>query len=287
MAYKLGKAPAKHDVRTARLEAFIANLPPGPATFTKNNVLMQSCGMLGNDSHGDCVVADDGHDIELDTKLTGSPVTISDATALAFYGQASIALNHSSADAGLVMLDFLKWRRTATWPAPINRPIVGFGSFDHRNHATVQALIANLGIVRLGILLPMTAQQQAAPGGTWTLVSRTGPGAPGSWGGHDVPAIGYDAGGVYVITWGGIQYLTWDFFDFYVDESYGVIPTDAPPGFDLAGFITYLKSIGAYVGPDVPNPPSPPPGPGPLLTGSATVSFSIDSTGTHWSVKGN
>ncbi len=266
--FKLGKAPAKHDVRTLRLERYIGAFPPPPAVSSgKNKALMASCGMLGNDSHGDCVVADDGHDIELWTKLTGTGVAISDAQALAFYQAASIALNHSAADQGLVMLDFLKWRMKNTWPAPINRPVVGFATFDHLNHTAVEQAIVALGSVRLGIALPITAQSQPAPGGTWSLVSKTGNGTPGSWGGHDVPAVDYDAGGVYVLTWGGVQKMMWDFFDFYVDEAYAVIPTDPVPGFDLAAFIADLKAIGAYIGPDVPTPvpPAPvPPTPSPL-----------------------
>ncbi len=259
--YKLGKAPAKHDVRTVRLEPLSTGLPAPPVIYTDLLTFMQACGMLGNDSHGDCVIADDGHDIILWNKRLGIAVVISDAQALAFYGQASLALNHSSADSGLVMLDFLKWRMKNPWPAPINRPLTGFGTFDHRNHTVVQQLIVALNSVRLGLALPMTAQQQQAPGGTWTLVSKTGSGAPGTWGGHDVPLIGYDAAGPYCVTWGGVQHMTWDFFDFYCDESYGVIPTDPIPGFDLAGFIAELKSIGAYYGPDAPTPPSPPPVP--------------------------
>lgn len=264
--YKLGKAAPRVDIRTCRLEFFMGGLPEPPARSSmRNRGLMASCGMLGNDSHGDCVVADDGHRMELWTKLTPiatDDLNLSDAEALALYLQASQALNGSAADQGLVMLDYNKWRMKQGWRG---RTFFGFGTVDHFNHRAVKQLIIAFNAIPLGIALPATAQTQRAPGGSWTLVQRDGPGRPGSWGGHDVPAIDYDEGGVYVITWAGVQYVTWDFFDYYVDEVYAVIPTEATvPGFDLAGFITYLKSIGAYIGPDAPVPVPPPPTPTPV-----------------------
>lgn len=258
--FKLGKAAAKHDVRTARLEFFMGGLPEPPAASSgRNRALMASCEMLGNDQYGDCVVADDGHRLELWTKLTaqtGDDVDITAAETIALYQQASLALNHSAADAGLVMLDYNKWRMVTPWR---NRKFYGFGTVDHFNHKAIKQLIIAFNALAVGVWLPITARSQRAPGGTWSLVSRDGDGRPGSWGGHDVAAIDYDEGGVYVITWGGVQYVKWDFFDYYVDEVYAVLPTEEIPGFDLAGFISYLRAIGAYTGPDAP--PAPPPAP--------------------------
>lgn len=241
---------------------------------------MASCGMLGNDTHGDCVVADDLHSIMLWDKLDADPdqQNYTDAQALAFYQQASIALNGSAADQGLMILDFLKWRMKTPSPDVAQRKLVGFGTFDHLNHVAVKQLVVACKAVRLGVLLPITAQQQHAPGGVWTLVQKTGPGKPGSWGGHDVPIIGYDAMYLYVVTWGGVQAMTWDFFDYYIDETYGVIPTDMPAGFDMAGFIAELKSIGAYYGPDAPVPP-PPPSPDPT---PPPVFKDVDGIGVHY-----
>lgn len=263
---KLGKSAAKKDVRTARLEFFMGGLPEPPAASSgRNRALMAACGMLGNDQAGDCVVADDGHRLMLWTKLTSrsdDDVVITTSEALAFYLQASQALNHSSADAGLVMLDYNKWRLTMPWR---DRRFYGFGTVDHFNHKAIKQLIIAFQAIPLGILLPNTAKQQAAPGGTWSLVSRDGDGRPGSWGGHDVPAIDYDEQGVYVVTWGGVQLVEWPFFDYYVDECYAVIPTETTvPGFDLYGFVTYLKSIGAYTGPTPPAPDPTPPAPSPV-----------------------
>jgi hypothetical protein len=275
--FKLGKAPAKHDNRTLRLEQY-AVFPPAPVTSSgKNKALMASCGMLGNDSHGDCVVADDGHIIEMWSNKT---VPISDAQAISFYEQASAALNHSSADQGLVMLDFLRWRRKTPWPGSVGRPLVGFATFDHRNREFVKQAINTLGVVKLGILLPKTAQSQSAPGGVWSLLSKTGNGLPGSWGGHDVPAVDYDANYVYVLTWGGVQAMTWEFFDFYVDENYALIPYDQIPGFDMAAFIADLKAIGAYEGPDAPTPPNPPPPPPPpvIVISPASALLQVEKT---------
>ncbi len=62
---------------------------------------------------------------------------------------------------------------------------------------------------------------------------------PGSWGGHAVPVIAYDASGLTCITWGALKRMTWAFWDAYCDEAYACLSRDwaaarAPSGFDWA-----------------------------------------------------
>jgi hypothetical protein len=52
----------------------------------------------------------------------------------------------------------------------------------------------------------------------------TGDGEPGSWGGHCVPAVAYFSDEtITCVTWGGLQNMTWKFWDAYCDEAYAVI----------------------------------------------------------------
>ena len=66
------------------------------------------------------------------------------------------------------------------------------------------------------------------------------PGKPGSWGGHAVPVVAYDARGVTVVTWGSLQVMTWSFWEAYCEESYAILSADylttkktTPQGFKL------------------------------------------------------
>jgi len=76
-----------------------------------------------------------------------------------------------------------------------------------------------------------------------------GPGAPGSWGGHAVPVVAYDARTLTVITWGQRLSMTWGFFETYCDEAYAILDGDwlknneCPAGFDLA---TLEADLGAF-----------------------------------------
>jgi hypothetical protein len=73
----------------------------------------------------------------------------------------------------------------------------------------------------IGLNLPKTARQQRI----WDVVPDGGADArPGSWGGHCVSVVDYNAAGVVVVTWGALMRVTWAFFDAYCDEAYAVLP---------------------------------------------------------------
>src|SRR6185437_1570180 len=84
----------------------------------------------------------------------------------------------------------------------------------------VQLAIELFGGIDVGVALPITAQNQAiwdvAP--NWAIEA-----APGSWGGHAVPVLDYDADGLLCVTWGAPKRMTWRFWSTYVDESYAVL----------------------------------------------------------------
>jgi len=78
----------------------------------------------------------------------------------------------------------------------------------------------------------------------------TGDGKPGSWGGHAVPVVAYDARGLTVVTWGALQTMTWTFWEAYCEEAYAIISNDyltaqkeTPAGFNLAQLQEDLKDL--------------------------------------------
>ena len=53
-----------------------------------------------------------------------------------------------------------------------------------------------------------------------------GKAAPNPANGHCIPAVGYDARNLYVITWGEVKPMSWPFYEAYADEAYAVLSRD-------------------------------------------------------------
>jgi hypothetical protein len=94
----------------------------------------------------------------------------------------------------------------------------------------------------IGVQLPKSAQPQVQNHQPWSVPpgGPVGDGAPGSWGGHAIPVVAYDARGVTVVTWGALQTMTWSFWEVYCDEAYAILSKDyltgrstTPEGFSL------------------------------------------------------
>ena len=76
--------------------------------------------------------------------------------------------------------------------------------------------------------------------------------APNPENGHCVPAVAYDSRFIYVVTWGAIKTMTWNFYNTYADEAYAVLSSDwidkkvgtAPNGFNMAALQQDLDAVG-------------------------------------------
>ena len=77
--------------------------------------------------------------------------------------------------------------------------------------------------------------------------------APNPINGHCIPAVGYDERNLYVVTWGALKPMSWQFYDAYADEVFAVLSNDwinaklgvAPSGFNLAALNQDLAAITA------------------------------------------
>lgn len=255
-AVALGKAPAVIDPRTLRLADFIdwTQLPAYPATF-KDSDKIADWKMLGNDSHGDCVMAGDMHQEMLWSVLAGTPLQVNEQQLIQTYTQLS------GGDNGLVILDYLRWRRKN--PVAGARKMLGFAAVNWRDLAELSVATSMFHGVLRGILLPKTAQMQTGPTRVWDTVSLSGVGAPGSWGGHLTFEPDYDAARVGEITWGFVQPASRQFMANYCDECYVVVPNYDLPGFKRQDFIDALKLIDPSADFDPPEPDPTPPAPTP------------------------
>lgn len=232
---KLGRLPKKTDPRTLQLGRYIEDALPAPPSAMPT-IRVPSWPMYGNDRLGDCTIAATGHMIQGWSFSVGKEKTLSESVIEAAYWETGAPpSSHGTAggdtDNGRNELDVLNyWRKT------------GIGG--DRITAYAEAKIAQreieqgtylFGGLYTGVALPLTAQQQHV----WDVVPNSGEaGEPGSWGGHAVPFVGYDTGGVYLVTWGGVLKATWAFVEKYFEEAYAIVSPDwfGAKGVDVHGF---------------------------------------------------
>lgn len=229
-------APRKHP-NTLLLNDYAHPQPPAPERFSIPGADKQSWPMYGNDQVGDCTEAGLGHLMQAQAASLGGSLIFPDAAILKAYSDVSGYNPTTGAnDNGAVETDVLaQWQGAGV----DGHKILGWAAINHTNHAHVAAACYWLVGLYIGLALPITAQAQIRGRQPWTVGHNSGPDAyPGSWGGHAVDVIAYDPDGLTCVTWGRVQRLTWEFWDRYVDESYGVVGDailDPATGKDYAG----------------------------------------------------
>ena len=220
---RLGKLRAVHDPRTLRLARYLPrHLPPPPPAVDWTADMTTPLGMMLNDAIGDCTVATAGHMTQVWTDRAGNPYVPADADILTAY-EAISGYDPATGrnDDGAVELDVLKyWRKTGI----AGRRIEAFVSVDPHQPELIEQAVALFEGAYVGIALPTSAQDQDI----WAVPAAglRGDGEPGSWGGHAVPIVGYDADGLTVVTWGALKRMTWGFVAAYMDEAYAIISPD-------------------------------------------------------------
>jgi hypothetical protein len=208
--------------------------------------------MMLNDSLGDCTIAAAGHMIEYWTADTygGTGHVVNDKEVLTAYSAVSgYDPSTGQNDNGAVELDVLNyWRKNGIG----GHKIWAFVSVNTKNHYEITQAVYLFGGAYIGLNLPISAQDH----GPWVVPAGgpVGKGEPGSWGGHAVPVVAYDANGLTVVTWGTLQTMSWAFWDAYCEEAYAVLggsdwvkgsTSMAPNGFDLATLVADLKAVSA------------------------------------------
>ena len=238
MIYLLGKDPVQKDRRNLQIKNYLpTKLPPTPKEVTWYKIKPSNLwGMDGNDKWRLCTVAASAHELDcMRACESGIKTRISDARVIALATKMG-ALN------GYVMLNKLKyWRTTGMFDTKLE----AFCSVPTKDQNLIKSSIYILGACDIGIRMPLAWQGKdvwdTGSGGSYKV---------GSWGGRDVPALGYDVDGVYVCSWGTIYLLTWNAFYTYVDEGYGLVlkvwlakDGKTPSGFNHAQLIADAEAI--------------------------------------------
>jgi hypothetical protein len=239
---KLGKRAPRLDSRTLKLSQYLpVSLPPPPTMRDWSNG-STSFGMMLNDQLGCCTIAACGHAVQVWTANTTSMMTELDETVLKYYELwDGYDPRDPGTDQGGVELDVLNCWRKETF----NRHrLVAYAEVPHHDLEHVKQAICLFGGLYVGISLPRSAAKQAI----WDAVDNVHGGSPGSWGGHAVYVVGYDAQMVTCITWGVLQKMTWNFWLKYIDEAYALLGGDFLPHFgggtiNMASLLADLKAV--------------------------------------------
>ena len=245
-ARKLGKLPARVDVRTLHIGRYVdrAELPVPPPSLDLTDHVTE-WPMYANDRVGDCTIAAAGHMIEAWTaESRGHPLEVSERSVLSAFDHVK-QVDPLTGEDGAVVLDVLRyWRRDG-----IARHRIGaYVQVPVHDHVLVRSCAWLFGGLYTGVQWPLIARDQ--PVWDWTG-SLAGPARPGSWGGHAVDLVRYAQDGLTVVTWGRLQDVTWDFWDRYCDEVYAILSRDflahgrAPNGFDRAALEADLTLVTA------------------------------------------
>lgn len=239
----LGKLPARVDPRVPSILKFMAEpVAPVPVSVDWSHGIT-AWGMLGNDTRGDCTAAATGHFLQAVTAADYTEAVVTDAEVIAFYS-ATTGYNPAdpSTDQGGVEADVLQYLLKNGFDG---HHIVGYGIVDPKNPLAVKRVVADLGGAYIGVALPISAQTQ----NVWGEGGQGGDGAAGSWGGHAVAVMGYDATHVSFVSWGNLMKMTWAFWLTYVDEAYGLLWASfikagkAPNGYDIAALTAEVAAL--------------------------------------------
>jgi hypothetical protein len=206
---QLGREPSRHDPRTLRLRSYVSpRIAPAPPECFWDRAIRE-WGVMGNNRYGNCVIVTAAHLLMTwRANELGQTDAVPDDEVIELSRQMG-ALN------GYNILDRNKlWRSRGMF----GNKIWAFAQIDPRDALEIRHAVYDFGAADIGLNLPTAWRDNP----DW----ETGKGPafrPGSWGGHSVPIIAYDAQWCYCVTWGEMQRLSWEALAVYSDEAYALI----------------------------------------------------------------
>ncbi len=247
---KLGRVQSINDPRTLHLADYvaIASLPvPPPMEMLETTTTWP---MLANNQFNCCTSAAAGHMVHHWTAANQQGVFLTDADIIRAHAQ----LTGDRLMDGVSMLNALKyWRKNGIG----NHRVHSFVKAHGRKADELRGIVHLFGSAYVGLDLPKFAvagDPSGWPAIPWAIPNAVSPddAAPQLENGHCVTAVGYGEEGVYVVTWGALKVMSWDFFNRYNVELYAVLSTDwvcgnkvSPSGFDMTSLGRDLSLVQA------------------------------------------
>jgi hypothetical protein len=224
---KLGRRPSVADNRTIHLRGFIRPEAIPTPTECDYRAGITDWGTMGNDQYGNCVIVTAAHAL-----LAWRANESHDAQRITDSAVIDLSRTMGALD-GFSILDRLKWwNNQGMWA---NR-LWAFASYASKDPQATRSAIYLTGCADIGLAMPTAWQDKEV----WD--TGIGPSyRPGTWGGHSVPLVAYNAQHAYAVTWGHIIPITWRALATYCDEAHALIDPEwiaiagmAPNGLDLA-----------------------------------------------------
>jgi hypothetical protein len=223
-----------------RVHDFLSTLPVPPATLDLTGGIT-SWGMMLNSDEGDCTVAECGHAVQCWTAAAGSEITVPDSAIQTAYEKVGgYVPGDASTDNGAMITDVLEYFRTTG----IDGHSISAHAEVNLTQLRVSQALNVFGALDFGVQLPASAQNQV--GSRWSVVGdgKTGDSAPGSWGGHSIALVSYDAQGVKFVTWGALQDADWDWVMLYADEAHACLSPEWHAPVDVSQLSQDLNDVG-------------------------------------------
>lgn len=207
----LGRLPGKIPVGLRDLTYYVAgDLPKPPPSVAVPTVA--DWGMLANDTLGDCGVAGLEHGFMTDAAITDEQESEpSDAQAAAYY----MTYTHDQ-DTGVVLSEYLAYVRKHGY---YGHTVSAYAPVAVHDVPTLQTAVHMYGFTYTGIVVTAPMQQAFANHQPWTAEMLDA----GVLGGHCVPIVGYDDQFLRVITWGGVQEITYSAWHLMSSEAWACI----------------------------------------------------------------
>lgn len=231
--FKLGKLPRRFHPHTLALADYLTPQLPAPRGWINwEQAVRVPWEMMLNDSLGDCVWAAGGHSIMVWSANAGIIFVPTDSEILVGYESTGYTPSDPSTDQGTVITQMLAyWRDTGL----AGHKIAGWAEFDPTNRTHFKQAIQLFGCAFIGVQIRQSDMDATNAGQPWT------PHTDAVIGGHGVTVAGYGATGVWLVTWGQLQYATWTWIEQNCDEAYGICTSDfiaaqgrSPSGFNLS-----------------------------------------------------
>jgi len=234
----LGRVRSTSDSRTLHLRNYVneltAPVPPAKELVESTPVWP----MLANDRFNCCTSAAAGHMVHHWTAANQRGVFLTDDDIIRAHAQ----LTNDRLMECVSMLDALKyWRKQGIGGHQIHSFVKG----GKASAADLRCMIHLFGSGYVGLDLPPFAcagDPKGWPDIAWEIPTSIAAdaAAPNPDMGHCVAVVGYDEQWLYVVTWGRLKTMSWDFFERYAEEVYAVLSTDwiadnakSPTGFDI------------------------------------------------------
>jgi len=169
----------------------------------------------GNVRHGDCTMAAAAHSIHLWNVTTHQSNPIPNTQQVI---DQYLKLSKGS-EAGLIESNVLKtWHSRGLW----GHKILGYSHINVHNIAMIKQAVFMYGLAYVGVQLTHSSDRQFKDRTPWAL-------APGwqsevPYGAHAIPIVGYDKHHFYVVTWGVVLPVSFDWWHVYGEEAWVILP---------------------------------------------------------------